>query len=141
MAPDPQDLSVPSTSTIRRILTHRGLITPQPRKRPKSSYIRFEAAQPNQCWQSDFTHWMLANDTDIEILNWLHDHSRYLLSATARHRVGAPEAVASFTTTGHHQHRQNREPTHRQPCHHIDPDRNYWPNQQKNPGQWPGFFL
>jgi hypothetical protein len=22
--------------------------------------------------------------------------------------------------------------------HHIDPDRNYWRNQQKNPGRWPG---
>src|ERR1700758_831581 len=28
-------LAVPSTSTIRRILHHHGLITPQPRKRPK----------------------------------------------------------------------------------------------------------
>ena len=33
----------PSTSTIRRILTNEGLITPQPQKKPKSSYIRFEA--------------------------------------------------------------------------------------------------
>ena len=22
--------------------------------------------------------------------------------------------------------------------HHIDADRNYWPNHQKNPGRWPG---
>jgi hypothetical protein len=22
--------------------------------------------------------------------------------------------------------------------HHIDPDRNYWRNQTKNPGRWPG---
>ena len=38
-------LPVPSTSTIRRILHHHGLITPQPRKRPKSSYRRFAASQ------------------------------------------------------------------------------------------------
>ena len=76
-------LSVPATSTIRRILHHHGLITPQPRKRPKSSYHRFEAAQPNECWQSDFTHWSLADGTDVEILNWLDDHSRYLLACTA----------------------------------------------------------
>jgi transposase InsO family protein len=94
-----QGLPVPSTSTIRRILHHHGLITPQPRKRPKSSYIRFEAAQPNQCWQSDFTHWTLANGTDVEILNWLDDHSRYLLYCTAYHRVGGPDIVASFTAT------------------------------------------
>src|SRR5581483_1794357 len=53
-------LAVPSTSTIRRILHHHSLITPQPRKRPKSSYRRFEASQPNECWPSDFTHWPTA---------------------------------------------------------------------------------
>jgi transposase InsO family protein len=94
-----QGLPVPSTSTIRRILHHHGLITPEPRKRPKSSYIRFAAAQPNQCWQSDFTHWRLANGSEVEILNWLDDHSRYLLACRAYHRVGGPDVVASFTDT------------------------------------------
>lgn len=92
-------LQVPATSTIRRILHHHGLITPQPRKRPKSSYRRFAAAQPNECWQSDFTHWPLADGTDAEILSWLDDHSRYLLSCTAYRRVGGPDVVASFTDT------------------------------------------
>ncbi|WP_232232107.1 DDE-type integrase/transposase/recombinase [Mycobacterium triplex] len=94
-----QGLPVPSTSTIRRILHHHGLITPQPRKRPKSSYHRFQAAQPNQCWQSDFTHWWLADGTEVEILNWLDDHSRYLLTCTAYRRVAGPDVVASFTDT------------------------------------------
>jgi transposase InsO family protein len=94
-----QGLAVPATSTIRRILGHHGLITPQPRKRPKSSYRRFAAEQPNECWQSDFTHWSLADGTDIEILNWLDDHSRYLLHCTAHRRVGGPDVVASFTAT------------------------------------------
>ena len=66
----------PSTSTIRRILHQAGLIVPEPRKRPRSSYIRFQAAQPNEMWQSDFIHWRLEDGTDIEILNWLDDHSR-----------------------------------------------------------------
>jgi transposase InsO family protein len=92
-------LPVPSTSTIRRILHHHGLIAPQPRKRPRSSYHRFEAAQPNQCWQSDFTHWQLADGTDVEILNWLDDHSRYLLAATAYRGVAGPDVVASFIDT------------------------------------------
>jgi len=94
-----QGLRVPSTATIRRILHHHGLITPQPRKRPKSSYHRFAAEQPNECWQSDFTHWTLADGTDVEILNWLDDHSRYLLACTAYRRVTGPDVVASFTTT------------------------------------------
>ena len=51
-----ENLRAPSTSTIRRILHATDLIIPEPRKRPRSSYIRFEAAQPNETWQSDFTH-------------------------------------------------------------------------------------
>jgi transposase InsO family protein len=94
-----QGLPAPSTSTIRRILHHHGLIVPEPRKRPRSSYTRFAAEQPNECWQSDFTHWTLADGTDIEILNWLDDHSRYLLSCTAHHRVTGPIVVAAFTDT------------------------------------------
>ncbi|MDY6996907.1 MAG: integrase core domain-containing protein, partial [Actinomycetota bacterium] len=66
---------------------------------PKSSYRRFEAAQPNQCWQSDFTHWALADGTDTEILSWLDDCSRYLLTCTAYSRVTGGDVVASFTDT------------------------------------------
>ena len=89
-------LRVPSTSTIRRILHAAGLIVPQPRKRPRSSYLRFEAAQPNELWQSDFTHWRLATGTEVEIINWLDDHSRYLLSCQARARVSGDDAVTTF---------------------------------------------
>lgn len=86
----------PSTSTIRRILHTAGLVIPEPRKRPRSSYRRFVAAQPNECWQSDFTHWRLANGTDVEILNWLDDHSRYLLGCTAHTPVTGDIVVQTF---------------------------------------------
>ena len=33
------------------------------RSDPKSSYIRFEAEQPNETWQSDFTHYRLTSPT------------------------------------------------------------------------------
>lgn len=89
----------PSTSTIRRILNQAGLITPEPRKRPRSSLHRFAADQPNECWQSDFTHWTLTDGTDTEILNWLDDHSRLLLSATAHPRVTGDHVVTTFTDT------------------------------------------
>ena len=85
-----------STSTIRRILHQAALITPEPRKRPKSSYLRFEMAQPNEMWQSDFIHWRLENGTDVEVLNWLDDHSRYLLSCTAHEPVTGDDVVAVF---------------------------------------------
>jgi transposase InsO family protein len=76
-----------SPATISRYLTRAGLVTPDPAKRPRSSYIRFAAEQPNECWQSDFTHYPLADGTDSEILTWLDDHSRLALSLTAHRRV------------------------------------------------------
>lgn len=80
-----QGLRVPSTSTIRRIITNAGLVTPQPQKKPRSSYIRFEAEMPNECWQADITHLFLADGTRVEVLDFLDEHSRYLLSITAQH--------------------------------------------------------
>ena len=91
-----EGLPAPSTSTIRRILHAAGLITPQPRKRPRSSYTRFEMAQPNEMWQSDFIHWRLADGTDVEVLDWLDDHSRYLLSCTAHEPVTGDDVVCTF---------------------------------------------
>lgn len=91
-----EGLRAPSTSTIRRILHQAGLITPEPRKRPRSSYIRFEAPQPNGTWQSDFTHWRLADGADVEILNWLDDHSRRLLSCTVHRPVTGRDVVDTF---------------------------------------------
>ena len=91
-----EQLPVPSTSTIRRILVAAGLVTAEPKKRPKSSYRRFEADQPNECWQSDFTHWRLTDGTGVEIINWLDDHSRYLLAAVARPRITGEDVVTTF---------------------------------------------
>ena len=92
--------TAPSTSTIRRVLHAAGLVVPEPRKRPRSSWIRFEAAAPNELWQSDFTHWWLADGTEVEIINWLDDHSRYLLGMTACARVAGDDVVATFTAAG-----------------------------------------
>ncbi|OFW52330.1 MAG: transposase [Actinobacteria bacterium RBG_16_70_17] len=95
-----EGLATPSTSTIRRILHAAGLVTPEPRKRPRSSWIRFEAAAPNELWQSDVTHWRLADGTEVEICSWLDDHSRYLLGCTAFRRVGGDDVVATFSAAG-----------------------------------------
>ncbi|MFN8053569.1 MAG: IS481 family transposase [Acidimicrobiales bacterium] len=86
-----------SRSTIYRIIRRAELVTPEPNKKPKSSYIRFQADQPNETWQGDFTHHRLADGTDIEILTWLDDHSRYALSVTAHRPVTGVAVVATFT--------------------------------------------
>jgi transposase InsO family protein len=85
-----------SPATISRRLARAGLVIPAPAKRPKSSYVRFAAEQPNECWQSDFTHYPLADGTDAEVLTWLDDHSRYALSLTAHHAVTGQAALAAF---------------------------------------------
>jgi transposase InsO family protein len=85
-----------SPATASRYLARAGLITPQPRKRPRSSYVRFEAAQPNECWQADFTHYPLAGGTGTEVLTWLDDHSRLALSVTAHRRVTGPIVLTAF---------------------------------------------
>jgi transposase len=60
---------VPLVSSIWRVLTRRGCVVPQPKKRPRSSVIRFAAALPNETWQSDMTHWALGDGSPVEIVN------------------------------------------------------------------------
>jgi transposase InsO family protein len=73
-----------------------GAVTPEPAKRPKASYLRFQAEMPNETWQSDFTHYRLATRADTEIISWLDDHSRLALHVSAHTRITAPIVVATF---------------------------------------------
>ena len=88
-----------SRATIDRTLRRQGLVTPAPRKRPRSSYVRFAAEQPNELWQADFTHYPLTTGVDVEILSWLDDHARHALSVTAHRRVSGPIVVDTFRAT------------------------------------------
>jgi transposase InsO family protein len=90
---------VVSLATIARILTRQGLVQPQPKKRPKASYVRFAAAMPNECWQSDFTHYRLTDGSDTEIITWLDDHSRYALHVSAHTAITAKIVLATFRAT------------------------------------------
>jgi transposase InsO family protein len=88
--------AVPSVATIWRVLSRRGFVTPQPQKRPKSSWRRFQAELPNECWQADTTHWALADGRDVEILNVIDDHSRLLVASRAFLTATAPDVVETF---------------------------------------------
>ena len=88
-----------SRATIARTLTRQGLVTPEPKKRPRSSYLRFEAAMPNETWQSDFTHYRLATALEVEIISWLDDCTRYALHISAHTRITGPIVVATFRET------------------------------------------
>ena len=91
-------------ATISRHLTAHGLVIPEPKKKPRSSYIRFAAEMPNECWQSDFTHYRLTRTDnrpgpDCEILTWLDDCTRFALRVTAHHRVTGSTVLAEFRRT------------------------------------------
>src|SRR5438552_4046104 len=72
---------VPSVTTIWRVLRRRGFVIPQPHKRPRSSWKRFEAALPNECWQSDLTHRRFEDEREVEIVNFIDDHSRLVVAS------------------------------------------------------------
>jgi transposase InsO family protein len=78
-----QGLEAPSEATIWRIGVRRGQIDPQPQKRPKASYRRFERERPNECWQGDDTHYLMASGQEVRIINLIDDHSRLNIDSLA----------------------------------------------------------
>jgi transposase InsO family protein len=86
----------PSVATVGRILKRHQLITPQPHKRPRSSFIRFEAKLPNETWQADATPWQLADGTQVELLNFVDDRSRLFLGSTVFPTIKAVDVVRAF---------------------------------------------
>ncbi len=43
-----------SRATVYRILRRQDLVAAEPAKKPRSSYVGFQAEQPNETWQADF---------------------------------------------------------------------------------------
>src|SRR6478752_2901788 len=91
---------VPSRATVARILTRHDLVDPQPRKRPKSATKRFVFSRPNECWQSDWTEWSLADGSAVAIAGTLDDHSRYLSGLAAAPGYGTSTLVWAVMMAG-----------------------------------------
>ena len=94
------DQSPPSVATIWRILKRRGFVEPQPHKRPKSSYVSFEASLPNEMWQSDVTFFELKDGTKVEICNFIDDFSRVCVASKVHLVTTAPDVVATLYQAG-----------------------------------------
>lgn len=88
---------VPSEATIWRVLVRRGLVIPQPRKRPKVTSQRFVRARPNECWQIDATHTELATGQVVEIINMIDDCSRLCVDSLAVVVCTSPTAWKAFS--------------------------------------------
>ena len=93
-----------SRSTIARNLAAAGLVVPEPKKRPRSSYIRFEAEHAERELAVRL-HPLPAHPprrptgADVEIISWLDDCSRYALHVTAHPRITGPIVLATFRET------------------------------------------
>ena len=88
--------AVPSVSTIQRVLRARGFVQPNPKKRLKSSWHRFCADFPNECWQGDVTHVEVADGVVFEVLNMIDDHSRLCVASRAFVTVKGPDVVRTL---------------------------------------------
>jgi transposase InsO family protein len=86
---------VPSVATIHRILVRRGLVEPQPRKRPKGSWRRFEAPAPNDYWQIDAMDWVIVPGL-VKIFNIIDDHSRVGIRSRGVAEATTSEAWTTF---------------------------------------------
>jgi transposase InsO family protein len=89
-------VDAPALATIHRVLQRRGFVTPQPQKRPRSSWVRFESDLPNETWQSDMTHWQLEDQTGVEIVNFIDDYSRAVLCSVVLPVATAADVVRLF---------------------------------------------
>jgi transposase InsO family protein len=73
----------PAVSSIHRALVRNHLIPLSP-TRPRPATQRFERTSPNDLWQIDATRLLLADETEVWVMDVLDDHARFCLAA----RVG-----------------------------------------------------
>ena len=84
---------VPSVATIHRALVRRAMVVPQPQKRPRSAWRRFEWPQPNDAWQIDAMGWALRSGREVWVMDVLDDHSRLVVAARV---CGGPTGDAAW---------------------------------------------
>lgn len=84
---------VPPRARLARLFSASGAVTPQPQKRPRSSYRRFAFAYVHECWQLDATEVVLAEGSKAVVFQVLDDHSRFVVAS----RAAAPENATEIT--------------------------------------------
>lgn len=89
--------TIPSRSTINRILDRHDLLARNPAKRPRSSWRRFSYAKPRDCYQIDATEVHLAGGAKAVVFDVLDDCSRTLVAC---HAAGSETAQAAIAAIG-----------------------------------------
>lgn len=90
-------MPAPSRATLARIFTRYGVVTPQPQKRPRSSWRRFTFRFVHQCWQLDATEWRLEGGEKVVVFQLLDDHSRVIVGSWVDTSETSAGAVAVMT--------------------------------------------
>jgi transposase InsO family protein len=88
--------SVPSRSTINRVLGRHNLLQRNPAKRPRSSWRRFSYARPRDCYQIDATEVKLADGSAVVVFDVLDDCTRTLVACHACDAETAQGAIAAI---------------------------------------------
>jgi transposase InsO family protein len=89
--------SLPSRSTINRVLARHDLLERNPAKRPRSSWRRFAYARPRDCYQIDATELTLPNGHSVAIFDVLDDCTRMLVACHAAPTENAATAATAIT--------------------------------------------
>jgi hypothetical protein len=106
----PEGVAPPAEWTVNRILLRQGLARPRPRKRPRSSYRRFERPAPMQLWGVDIVEgiWLVNEATGVlleaKVVTGVDDHSRFCVMAVN----GLTESAGSSDPTPSHRAHQPR---------------------------------
>ncbi|WP_238402776.1 IS481 family transposase [Cellulomonas sp. H30R-01] len=100
--------AVPAVATINRILLRHGLVKARPRKRPRSSFQRFERPGPMQLWGIDIVGGIeLVTVTgelrEAKIVTGVDDHSRFcVMAAVVEHATGRAVCLAFARALAEH---------------------------------------
>lgn len=89
-------IAAPSPATLARIFTRRGMVVPQPQKRPRSACRRFESALVHEVWQLDAFDWPLLDGWPAVVFQLEDDHSRCLVASRAATGETSEDAIAVF---------------------------------------------
>jgi putative transposase len=93
----PAGRRVPARSTINRVLGEAGLLVCNPRKRPRSSYLRFTYARPRDCFQIDGTEHTLNDGSTVVAIDMIDDCSRVWVASHVARRETTAAAIAALT--------------------------------------------
>ncbi len=93
---------VPGRTSIYRCLIRHGLITPEPRRRKRADYKRWERSRAMELWQMDVLGGVrLVDGSEAKVITGIDDHSRFCVCALVVARATARPTCDALTSALH----------------------------------------